>query len=147
MFFNQFWSIHTFDSNLSSVVICISLTRQAIIIPREVLPLPCWSLKMQGTLAGTFFKMSETIFCIPGYYSCYIIKTVFIISNLLPVIISKQNSGGALSSITGILFDSNPSNPDSLICWYSSCRLFISSGLTSTSSDSLSKGFSAKARS
>ena len=47
------------SADLSSDVICISLIRQAITMPRVVLPRPCWSLNMQGTLAGSFFRVSE----------------------------------------------------------------------------------------
>ena len=47
-----------FAADLSSDVICISLMRQAITMPRVVLPLPCWSLNMQGTLAGSFLSVS-----------------------------------------------------------------------------------------
>ena len=47
-----------FDADLSSDVICISLMRQAIPMPRVVLHLPCWSLNMQGTLAGSFLSVS-----------------------------------------------------------------------------------------
>ena len=46
-------------ADLSSDVICISLIRQAITMPSVVRPRPCWSLNMQGTLAGSFLRVSE----------------------------------------------------------------------------------------
>ena len=46
-------------AHLSSEVICISLMRQAMTMPRVVLPRPCWSLNMHGTLAGSFLRVSE----------------------------------------------------------------------------------------
>ena len=64
-------------SYLSSVVICISLIRQAAIIPVVVLPRPIWSEKMHGALAGSFFRAST--------------------------IMSKLSSPADLSSVTGIL--------------------------------------------
>ena len=39
-------------------MICISLMRHAMTMPRVVRPRPCWSLKIQGTLAGVSFSIS-----------------------------------------------------------------------------------------
>ena len=81
--------VNIIEAHLSSVVIWISLMRQAIIMPRVVLPLPIWSEKMQGVEAGSFFSISTMM--------------------------SKHSSPGALSSFTGHLWFTRLGKPFSFM--------------------------------